>query len=91
MLLLALGFALLAALLAGAIASFSYLFFRVPFWPAFKSGLKSSGLLCLCLFLIVVGVKQLVPQQAARPPAAGVPPAPGSADRQTADVPENGR
>jgi hypothetical protein len=86
---------LLAVILAACIASFAHLFFGVPFWPAYRSALKSSGLLCALFFLIIVGIKYFVPQQAV-PPAAGAVlqvPSPVGAhlSRKIAGGPENSR
>jgi hypothetical protein len=86
---------LLAVILAACISSFTHLFFGVPFWSGFRSGLKSSGLLCALFFLIIVGVKYFVPQQAVLPADAAalqvLSPADGRLSPKKAGDPENSR
>jgi hypothetical protein len=86
---------MLALILAACIASFTHLFFGAPFWAAFRSGLKSSGLLCALFYLIIVGIKYFVPHQAVLPSAAAArqEPSPAGAplNQKKAGDPEKSR
>ncbi len=89
--LLILFMALLALLLAGAIASLAYVLARAPFWPSFRSALKSSALLCAGFFVLILVLRAVVPQKAALPAGGDAPQSRPSPAPQKQSGPENSR
>ncbi len=83
--------ALLALLLAGAISSLAYVLARAPFWPSFRSALKSSALFSAGFFVLILLLRAVVPQKAMLPAGGDAPPARLSPVQQEQNDPENSR